>query len=170
MARYVVLLRGINLGATNRLSMKELRPALEDAGFGDVRTHLQSGNVVVGGKGGAKAVERAVRAVLSDRFGLDVGVLVRTAKQWRDVLADDPFADVADDGRKQFVVFCSEKPTALPDVEPPELLVSRGTELHAWCPNGVADGKLITAISRKPPATVATFRNWNTVRAVAELL
>ena len=170
MSRFVVLLRGINLGAHNRLSMKDLRPALEAADFDDVRTHLQSGNVVVGHDGPAAAVEAAFADVLAERFDLDVPLLVRTDKQWRKILKDDPFADVRTDPKLQFVIFCSEKPKELPTAEPPEVLIAKGTELHAWCPDGVANGKLITGVSRKPPAKVATFRNWRTVEAVAELL
>jgi len=169
-SRFVVLLRGINLGAHNRLSMKDLRPALEEAGFEDVRTHLQSGNVVLSYDGSAGDVERTVRDVLTGRFDLDVDVLVRTDKQWRKVLEDNPFDGVATEPKFQFVIFCSEKPKELPRAEPPEQLVAKGTELHAWCPDGVANGKLITGVSRKPPAKTATFRNWNTIEAVAKLL
>ena len=170
--RHVVLLRGINLGSRNRVSMKELRPALEEAGFEDVETLVQSGNVVLTHGRSTKDVERIVRGVLTERFDLGVDVLVRDATAWRKVVADNPFDGVATDGRLQFVVFCSEKPkaAAVSEAVPPEQLVVRGRELHAWCPNGVRDGKLINAVTRRPPAPVTTFRNWNTVSKLAEML
>ena len=172
MKRYVVLLRGINLGARNRVSMKELRPALEEAGFTDVATLLQSGNVVLAHGGSTAVVEQAVRDVLTERFDLDVDVLVRDARAWRKIVADNPFADLATDGKKQFVVFCDEKPkaSAIPDAEPPEQLVARGRELHVWSPKGVREGRIMTALTRRPPARTTTFRNWNTVEKLAELL
>jgi uncharacterized protein (DUF1697 family) len=170
--RHVVLLRGINLGPRNRLSMKDLRPALQEAGFADVETLLQSGNVVVTHARSTKAVERGVRDVLTRRFGLDVGVLVRDATAWRRIVEDNPLAEVATDGTKQFVVFCDERPkaAAIPGAEPPEQLVARGRELHVWSPKGMRDGKVMTALTRRPPAPVTTFRNWNTVTKLAELL
>jgi uncharacterized protein (DUF1697 family) len=170
--RHVVLLRGINLGSRNRVSMKELRPALEDAGFEDVTTLLQSGNVVLTAGRSTGAVEQGVRDVLIERFGLDVDVLVRDAAAWRKVVAGNPFDGVATDGRKQFVVFCSEKPkaAAIPEAEPPEQLVAKGRELHVWSPQGMRDGKVMTTLTRRPPAPVTTFRNWNTVEKLAELL
>ena len=167
-----MLLRGINLGARNRLSMKELRTALEAEHFGDVRTHLQSGNIVLSHDGNAEDVWRLVGSMLIDGFGLDVEPVVRTASAWRRLIAGDPFSVVRTDSTKHFVVFCSEKPRAslLPDAEPPERLVARGKQVHVWAPAGMKESRTMGALGRKPPAQVTTFRNWRTVEAVAELL
>ena len=172
MPRQIALLRGINLGRARRVPMAGLRQALESAGYGDVRTLLQSGNVVLAHEGGAEEVEARVRRVLVSEFGLDVEVLVRDEEAVRAIVADNPLRDVATDGSRQFVVFCSQPhdPALLPDVVAPERLVARPLELHAWCPNGVRDGKLMTALGRRPPAPVTTFRNWNTVTKLAALL
>lgn len=170
--QFVVLLRGVNAGPRNRVAMPELRAALEESGFERVRTHVQSGNVVLDHRGGAAAVEAGVRAVLAERLGLDVGVVVRDERAFRAIVADNPLRDLATDGRRQFVIFCSEPadPGLLPDVAAPEVLVARDTELHAWCPDGVRDGKLMPALGRRPPAPVTTFRNWNTVTRLAAML
>ncbi len=170
--RYVVLLRGINLGPRNRLRMPEFREALEAAGFADVETVAQSGNAVVSHPGSADDTETAVRRVLTSKFGLDVDVIVRGKAQMRRIAADDPLGDVATDGKLHFVVFCS-KPvdrSRLPEAEPPEQMVVRKHEVHTWCPKGVREGKLMNRLGRKPPAPVTTFRNWNTVEALVELL
>jgi len=170
--RYVVLLRGINLGPRNRLKMADFHGALEQAGFEKVQTLAQSGNAVVSYRGSASAAEKAVRKVLTSKFDLDVDVIVRTGAALRKIVADDPLGKVATDGKLHFVVFCS-KPVdtkKLPEPEPPEMLVARRTELHTWCPKGVRDGKLMTQLGRKPPAPVTTFRNWNTVAGLVELL
>ena len=170
--QFVVLLRGVNAGPRNRISMPDLRTALERAGFSDVRTLLQSGNVVLAHEGSAEDVAAGVRRVLASEFGLDVEVLVRDEHELCAIVADNPLRDVATDGSRQFVVFCSEPhdPGRLPEVVPPERLVARAMELHAWCPNGVREGKLMTALGRRPPAPVTTFRNWNTVAKLAALL
>lgn len=170
--RFVVLLRGVNLGPRNRVRMPDLRAALEDAGFADVRTALQSGNVVVRHDGDAAAVGDGVRSVLRDAFGLDVDVVVRDEDELRAIVADDALGDVATDGSRRFVVFCSEPPdpALLPEVAAPERLVVRDRELHAWCPDGVRESRPMTALGRRPPAPVTTFRNWNTVLKLAQLL
>lgn len=170
--RSVVLLRGVNAGARNRIRMDALRAALEAAGFTDVRTLLQSGNVVVEHGGSQAEVEAGVREVLESRFNLDVAVLVRDERAWAGIVADNPLGSVATDGSKHFVVFCSEPydPALLPQVNPPEQLVARPMELHVWCPQGVRDGMVMTALGRRPPAPVTTFRNWNTVAKLAAML
>jgi uncharacterized protein (DUF1697 family) len=169
---YVVLLRGVNVGAANQIKMPELREALEDAGFDDVRTLLRSGNVVLTDDGTAQDVERRVREVLTSRFELGADVIVRSEDELRAIVADNPLADVATDGSKQFVVFCSEPhdPARLPEIVPPEQLVTRPLELHAWCPNGLRDGKLMSALTRRQPAAATTVRNWNTVAKLAAML
>jgi len=101
-----------------------------------------------------------------------VAVLVRDEAAWRGLVADNPLGDVATDGSKHFVVFCSEPhdPAALPPAVPPEQLVARPRELHVWCPQGVRDGLLMNALGRRPPAPVTTFRNWNTVAKLGAML
>ncbi|HUH20448.1 MAG TPA: DUF1697 domain-containing protein, partial [Gaiellaceae bacterium] len=78
MPRYVALLRGINLGPRNRVAMPALRDALEEAGFDDVKTYVQSGNVVLGSRAKPETVRRKVEQVIADRFGLEIPVVVRT--------------------------------------------------------------------------------------------
>jgi len=170
--QFVVLLRGVNVGANNRIGMGELRAGLEDAGFANVRTLLQSGNVVLLHHGDGQEVEARVRRILTERFGLGVDVVVRDEDALRAIVADDPLAGVATDGSRRFVVFCSEQhdPARLPEVAPPEQLVCRPMELHAWCPDGMRDGRLMTDLGRRPPAPVTTFRNWNTVMKLASML
>lgn len=170
--RFVVLLRGVNIGPRNRIRMDALRAALEAAGFTDVQTLLQSGNAVVGHEGTKAQVEAGVREVLQARFNLDVAVLVRDQRAWTEIVVDNPLGSVATDGSKHFVVFCSQPhdPARLPQVNPPEKLVARPMELHVWCPQGVRDGMVMTALGRRPPAPVTTFRNWNTVAKLAAML
>jgi uncharacterized protein (DUF1697 family) len=81
-AQVIVLLRSINLGSRNRISMPELREALADAGYDDVRTYLQSGDVVLTSTASAKKIARDCERVIADRFGLDIDVVCGRATSW----------------------------------------------------------------------------------------
>jgi uncharacterized protein (DUF1697 family) len=87
-SRHIVLLRGINLGPNRRVAMPRLREVLEQAGFEDVRTYVQSGNIVLSSGDPSDAVAATCERVIAEEFGFDVPVVVRT----RDELAPNPSA------------------------------------------------------------------------------
>jgi uncharacterized protein (DUF1697 family) len=173
-ARLIVLLRGINLGARNRVSMPELREALADAGYDDVRTYLQSGNVVLTTTDSAKKVARECEQVIADRFGLEIDVVVRTRNELAKVVERNPLKRVAKNPKRYQVSFLAAKPDAklvrkLADAAvPPEKLVSIGRELYAWHPQG-ARSKLWAQLAGKGLGMTATARNWTTVTKLLEL-
>ncbi len=175
MARHVVLLRGINLGSRNRISMPELRAALEDAGFADVRTYLQSGNVVLTSGKKPDGVARSCERLIADRFGLDIAVVVRSRAELAAVVKRNPLGDAAKDPKRYQVSFLAEKLSA--EVvrklealaQPPERLVVSGREVYAWHPGGVAPSKLWAHLAGKRLGVTATARNWATVNALLEL-
>jgi uncharacterized protein (DUF1697 family) len=106
--RRIVLLRGINLGARNRVAMPKLRQLLEDAGFEDVSTYLQSGNVVLSSDLTEKALARKIKRVLADGFGLELDVVVRTRSELARVVRLNPLGDVATNPKRYQVSFLSE--------------------------------------------------------------
>lgn len=175
MARLIVLLRGINLGARNRISMPELRDALENAGYEDVRTYLQSGNVVLTSKKSAKTVARECEHVIADRFGLEIDVVARTRNELAKVVERNPLGRVAKNPKRYQVSFLAAKPRPklvrkLADAAvPPEKLVSIGRELYAWHPKGVARSKLWAQLAGEGLGVTATARNWTTVTKLLEL-
>jgi uncharacterized protein (DUF1697 family) len=175
MPRQIVLLRGVNLGARNRISMPELRDALESAGFDDVRTHLQSGNVVVSSRTSADRVTRTVERLIADRFGLEIEVVVRTRAQLAGVVRRNPLARVALDPKRYQVSFLAAKlaPAVLTKLEAaavaPEAFVVSGREVFAWHPNGVARSKLWSLLAGRGLGVTATARNWTTVTKLLEL-
>jgi uncharacterized protein (DUF1697 family) len=169
-------LRGVNLGPTRRLPMADLRSALSDAGFEDVRTVLQSGNVVVRSRKAPATVAREMEAVIEERFGLRSDVLARSAKELEAVVAANPFDGVATSGSKQFVMFLPKEPKAatLRELEAEDWGIDRfvadGREIHVWCPEGMRDSRLIKEMHRpKRLGETFTVRNWNTVTKVLEL-
>ncbi len=168
--RWVALIRGINLGRHRRVRMADLRAALSAAGADDVRTLLQSGNVVLTAPGSADDVARLVHDAIVACSGHDVAVLVRTAAELHQVVAATPLPDPPD-GARYVVVFLTG-PAA--DVDLPQLPAGsreqwwRGErELYVWCPDGLSDSVMSTSTSRSGPT--ATVRNWNTVTALARL-
>src|SRR5215204_1854020 len=109
MARQIVLLRGVNLRATRRIGMADLRELLESEGYEDVRTHLQSGNVLLSSTLSPRRLETAVQRSVEKRFGFDVRVLVRTRAELARVVERDPLRRVAKDGSRYLVSFLSQK-------------------------------------------------------------
>jgi uncharacterized protein (DUF1697 family) len=174
-ARHVALLRGINVGRNKRIGMADLRAMLEELGYEDVRTLLQSGNAVFGAAGKPDAVARNIEGAIAERFGMEVGVVVRTAQEMADVVAANPLGDVATGGAKQHVIFLSAEPdaaalAAIADPAP-EAFAACGREIHVWCPDGLQASALIKALSKPviAPGAIATVRNWNTVTKLAAL-
>jgi uncharacterized protein (DUF1697 family) len=174
---WVSLLRGINLGARNRVDMPALRAALADGGFRDVRTYVQSGNVVArSAHRSPDRVSAAVRATVRDRFGVDTPVVVRSPQQLREVLDWCPFGTEA-----------AERPTAVHVLhlqEDPDPSRVRDLLARDWSPDGVAArgrevviryaetmhaGRLQHTAALRRLAVDGTARNWRTLTALVEL-
>jgi uncharacterized protein (DUF1697 family) len=155
--------------------MPKLRSALEDAGFEDVATYVQSGNVVLSSGDSATKVARALEQLVEKEFGLKIPVVVRTRAQIAQVVKRNPLAKVAKNPKRYQVSFLEEKPSAalirqLEEVAAPtERVVAEGREIYAWHPEGVARSKLWAALAGKGLGVTATARNWTTVTKLLEL-
>ncbi|HEX4525966.1 MAG TPA: DUF1697 domain-containing protein [Gaiellaceae bacterium] len=175
MARYIVLLRGINLGSRNRIAMAPLREALGDAGFDDVRTYLQSGNVVLSSRASARNVASDCERVIAAQFELDISVVVRTRDELAQIVRRNPLRDVAVNHKRYQVSFLSSKPDRetvrklMAAVVDPEQLVVVGREAYAWHPKGVARSRLWAQLAGRSLGVMATARNWTTVTALLAL-
>jgi uncharacterized protein (DUF1697 family) len=175
MTTYVALLRGINLGARNKVSMPDLRALFADLGAEDVETYVQSGNVVfrsaVSPAKLAAAIEKGIRRDL----GLDVTVLVRTQRELAKLVAANPFADRTKELTKLHVTFLADKPDSTrvrkldPTLAEPDEFHVIGQEVYLHCPNGYGRSKLSNAYFEKQLDVRATTRNWRTVTKLAEL-
>ena len=136
MSVHVALLRGINLGAHNRVSMPELREHLTAEGYGNVRTVVASGNVVLESTKKPAQLERDLQETIAERFGVDTPVIVRTARQIAGVVAGNPWPKAG--GKELHVLFLPERCPAPAkralealDLAPERLRVS-GREIYAW--------------------------------------
>jgi uncharacterized protein (DUF1697 family) len=176
MTTFVALLRAVNVGGNNKLPMSTLRASLETAGFDDVVTYIQSGNVVLKApERSSEVVARRVEAAITAQIGITIDVLIRSAKELASVIKANPYVGRVPDVTKLHVLFLDRKPnTAALDAlaqkpfEPDEFTAGR-SEVYLHCPDGVGRSKLVIAIGPKLAPAVATMRNWNTVTKLAQM-
>jgi uncharacterized protein (DUF1697 family) len=150
--------------------MPELRALLGDAGFEDVRTYVASGNVVLSSDLAGKQLAERCEALIAERFGFDVDVIVRTREELAEVVALNPLAEVAVDPKRYQVTFLESKPdpAVLERVAglalEAERLLAVGRELYTWHPEGIGRSKLWPKLAaRGGLGVLGTARNWNTV-------
>lgn len=176
MATYVSLLRGVNVGGRCRLTMAELRRTLVEIGFSEVRTYVQSGNVVLAADAGPEEVRSAIEGALRGVLGLaGASALVRTGEEMAEVAASNPFIAGRRDPAALHVTFLDGSWT----VEELDEIAARwaGNDLVApgrgavylWCPNGYGRTKLGNSLFERELNVVATTRNWRTVSKLVEM-
>ena len=173
MARYIALLRGINVGRNNRIAMADLRELLNGLGYSDVATLLQSGNAVFTASGRTGPIEKAIERAITDRYQFDVRVLIRTKAELAAAIAANPLP--VPNGSRFLVSFLDRDPAAsrVRHLDPaefePERFAFGSKVLYVWCANGIADSVLLPALSDQKLDVVATARNWNTVTRLLAL-
>ncbi len=173
---HVALLRGINVGGKNRLSMKDLAAMFEDAGCRSVTTYIQSGNVIFQATPPlARRIPSLVQDAIADRFDFDAPVLTRTAEELVKTVRANPFLKAGADVERLHVAFLADRPAAAnvkaldPDRSPPDAFAVRGREIYLHLPNGAGRTKLTNAYFDTKLETVSTLRNWRTVLKLLEL-
>jgi uncharacterized protein (DUF1697 family) len=172
--RQVALLRGINLAGRARVEMPRLREVIEALGYRDVRTHLQSGNVVFTSERAPEKAAREIEGAVAEHL-ISVPVLVRTRDELAKIVERDPLGDVATDPRRYLVTFLSAPPDRrrLRDLDAsdfePEAFHVAGREAYVWSPGGVRASRLSYAFWEKQFGLTATARNWNTVTKLLAL-
>ena len=177
MARYVALLKGINVGRHKQIAMSDLKTLLSDAGLTDVRTHLRSGNAVFStAEGDAGALAAMIEQRISEVLGMSVPCLVRSREEIDSVVAGNPLAGIATDGSKLMAHFLSAAPDPgrLVDHDPRELDPGRielgDRVIYQWCPDGLLAAPPAAAHTERHLGVTVTARNWNTVLKLSELL
>jgi uncharacterized protein (DUF1697 family) len=171
---FVALLRGINVSGQSKVSMADLRTLFLNLGAEDVRTYVQSGNVVfTSGAASSAELTRAIEMRIRRDLGLSVTVLLRTKAQLAKIVAGNPFVKSGKEPTKLHVTFLAEAPDRLRELEakhfePDEFHVVR-REIYLHCPNGYGRTKLNNAFFEKQLGVAATTRNWKTVTKLAEL-
>ena len=171
------MLRGINVGGHNRVSMPDLRATFEHGGYGNVATYVQSGNVLFDapGRQTASTLEHSVKALLQDQLGLDVPVLVRSGEELSDVMVTNPFLAEGHDPSQLHVTFLQTRPTAAATQAleardfGAERLAVVGREVYLLCPGGYGRTKLTPPMLERALGATSTTRNWKSVLAIGAL-
>ena len=174
MTTWVALFRGINVGSHKRVAMSDLRELLESLGYGDVRTHLQSGNAVFrSSHGTAGKLEVQIAAKLDTELGLDVKVLVRSADDLVALVDSNPFIARRVDPKELHLAFLSKAPPATklagldPDGYAPDEFEVARRALYLRLPNGFQGARLPNL--EKVLGVDATLRSWKTVTRLRDL-
>lgn len=176
MTTYLALLRGVNVSGTP-LRMAELKQSLSDMGLDEVRTYLQSGNVVFESKGGdATKLAGQIEARIKKDFGLSISVLMLTAKQIDAIVSNNPlWPESGGEGSHYHATFLFEPVTKkafdaikLPAAEGEKAVLGKGVVL-LHCPHGYGRTKLNNTYFEKALGVKATTRNWKSVMALREL-
>jgi uncharacterized protein (DUF1697 family) len=170
MAIQNALLRAVNVGGRS-VPMADLRACAAELGLKDVRSILQSGNLVFESPelaGGA--LEAALEAAVQARFGLAADVIVRSAAEWTALIAANPFPEAARDDPSHLVVMPMKTAPAKAGVEAVtaaivgrEMAQAHGHELYIVYPDGIGTSKLTNALIERKAGVRGTARNWNTV-------
>src|SRR5215470_15077464 len=178
MSTHIALLRGINVGGKSMVAMARLREMVAELGFADARTLLQSGNVVYTAKGETPAVlEQRLEADAERRFGRRIDFFVRSAKDWRQIIANNPFPAEAKRDPGHLVVMCLKDAPAAASakaltaaIKGRETFRAAGRNAYIVYPDGIGRSKLTNALIEKTLETRGTARNWNTVLKLAGLI
>jgi uncharacterized protein (DUF1697 family) len=177
MSTHIGLLRAINLGSHNKVSMAALRELLNTLGLKDAQTLLQSGNIVFsGGTRSNSQLEQMLQDATRKHLGVDTPYFVRTAKEWQAIIAANPFPKEAKQDPGRTVLMCLREPPppaavkALQDaIKGDEVVRAKGAQAYFLYPDGIGRSKLTITLIEKKLGTTGTARNWNTVLKLSAL-
>lgn len=177
MATYISLLHGINVSGKNKIRMPDLVNALEKDGFGDVKTYIQSGNILFSySKMSTALISRRVETAIMHNLGLPVPAQVLTHKELSEIIASNPFiSQPGTDPAKLHVTFLADDPSATLveklqayKYHPDEIIVS-GRVIYLHLPNGYGRTKFTNTFIESKLEVSATTRNWRTCLALEEM-
>lgn len=175
--KHIALVRGINVGGNNMVKMADLKAILTDLGFNEPRTLLQSGNMVFGSMGlSALELEEKIEAAAKKQLGLTALFYVRTAQEWADLIAGNPFPNEAAEYPGRLLVhFFKESPSpegveaVASAIRGPERIAAEGRHLYVVYPEGIG----VSTIGKTPGwnklISTGSGRNWNTILKLAAL-
>jgi uncharacterized protein (DUF1697 family) len=169
MAECIALIRGINVGRARRISMSDLRELFAGLGHRNVRTLLNSGNVLFQSpRPSVRKLARAVEDAISAKRDFSTSVIVLTAAQLAKIVHDNPLLHLANDPARHLVAFAADPDLLVPlrallkESWSPEAIAISSRAAYLWCASGILDGKLSRAFARNAGDKVTT-RNWATV-------
>ena len=174
MTTYIIFLRAVMPTGKNKVPMAQLREVLAKAGFGNVRTYIQSGNVLLDTKLSATETKNRIHDLIKEHIGPDLAVVVRTGLQLQRMLANNPFQEGYDISRVFFVLF-AQRPSAekvkelLTQNFGDEKLAIAGDAAYMYIPGTYGRRILSSNFLEKMLNVSATMRSFNTLTKLVEL-
>jgi uncharacterized protein (DUF1697 family) len=177
MSVYIALLRGINIGPNKRMKMEKLRVSCEAVGFKNVKTYIQSGNVVCqAGKLPSDVAAKRIEAQIKKDFGFSSDVIVRSEGEMKQIIEGNPLLkEPGVDAAKLHVVFLSEVPPSesikklQSIVLAPDKVRHKGKEIYFYFPNGVSGSSIWKHNLDRVLGISGTMRNWKTVNTLHQM-
>ena len=178
MTTYIALLRAVNVGGHQAVSMSDLCAMLAKLGLASPRSLLQSGNLIFRSEARTgPALEALLETEAEKRLHLKTDFFVRSAKEWKDIVAHNPFRErAASDPAHLVVMFVKSAPSAQAvaalqaATTGPELIRARGKQVYIVYPDGIGRSRLTNSVLQTKLGTRGTARNWNTIRKLRELV
>jgi uncharacterized protein (DUF1697 family) len=177
MARYVALLRGINVGGRNPIRMAGLRASFEDQGYRNVATYIQSGNVIFESGAATAKLVREIEDMLAPTFGYEASVVLRSRTQLRGIVSRAPAGFGSQPGRYRYDVLFLKAPLAASAVIKTVPIKEGVDEVHAGPGvlyfsrlNSKATQSRLSKFASMPVYQNITMRNWNTTLKLLELM
>lgn len=173
MNTFIALLRGINVSGQKKILMADLRELLTAMGFGEVRSYIQSGNLVFTSDGTQRQIEAKIKEGIHEHYGWEVPVLVRTSDEIAQALHNCPFAE--EKMKKSYFTLFQERPeddlmsTFREMSFPREEFVIDPNCLYYYCEAGYGKAKMTNKLIEQKLKTRVTTRNYNTLTKLVEL-
>lgn len=174
--KYVALLRGINVGGNNMIKMETLRAAFSALGFTNVKSYINSGNLVFEtGKADEKQLVKKIHGAIEKEFGFDISVMVRPTSELVDLVKNNPFEGQFENDKYMHVFFLDDELGK----EKKELLFAQGSDDELFAVIGrhvlcllrihILDSTVGKGFIDKKLKIASTGRNWRTVKTLAEM-
>lgn len=177
MNTYVVFLRGVNVGGNMILKMDLLKKALQANHYEDVQTYINSGNILLRSKDDRQELKDNMNQLISTRFGLSVGMIIKTRPEIEEIVEKNPFHPVNEpDNAKRAVLMLSEKindaraSAFIGEVKPEENFYLIGDLLYIYYHQGGGNSKFTNNYIEKKLKVLSTGRNWNTILKMKDLI
>ncbi len=178
MLQYIAFLRGINMAGHNSLKMNDLVVMYEDLGFKNVKTYIQSGNVIFlcNNSDIVSDIAAKIEKGISEIFSYRTSVLIRNVAELKSIFVNNPFINEENfDPAKLLVILISYEATIeqikkVINIDyPPDKFKIAGREIYVYCPNGFGKSKLYTNFFEKKMGVTGTARNWKTIAAILQM-
>jgi uncharacterized protein (DUF1697 family) len=178
MSKYIAILRGVNVGTGRKVPMADLKKLCESLGLKNVQTYIQSGNLIfeLAQPEPISALETRLQKAFSETFGFEIPVLIRTAEEWADSIAQNPFLKEENVDIDRLHLTCLKElpsPELMEKIKTYQYLPDRyeiiGRNVFIFCAAGYGTSKLVNSFFESKLKISATTRNWKTVMQLNEL-